>query len=186
MHLEDDNLHIPEPDPFFEKRVWAKVSSEIEADRRRKWRWVWLMVPAALAVAFFVGRFTKEPDGVTAIAYLPPKQMLQAATVDHLERSKAVLIETANGAPQSSQLRAEELLSTNRLLRRSAKDSGDLLTAELLEELERILLEVAHSSETINPGEATALRARIREQGLLFRVRLLEQNQKQNTELAEE
>lgn len=186
MHLDDDKLVIPEPDPFFEKRVWAKVSAGIEADRRRKWRWAWMLVPAALALAFFIGRVTKAPDGVTAIAYLPPKQMLQAATVDHLERSKAVLIETSNGTPQSSQARAEELLSTNRLLRRSAQNAGDLMTAELLEELERILLEVAHSSETMNPDEATALRARIREQGLLFRVRLLEQNQKQTTELAEE
>ncbi len=186
MHLDDEQVEIPEPDPFFEKRVWAKVSSEIEREERgRRWSWLWLLAPAALALAFFVGRATKAPDGVTAIAYLPPKQVLQAATADHLERSKVVLIETANGAPQSAQERAEELLATNRLLRRSAKANGDLMTAELLEELERILLEVAHSSETLNTEEATALRARIREQGILFRVRLLEQSKTKTTESAE-
>jgi len=185
MHLDDENLVIPEPDPFFEKRVWAKVASGIEAERSHRWRWLWLLAPAALAVAFFAGRVTKEPDGVTAIVYLPQKQILKSATVEHLERSKAVLMETANVAPQAVQERAEELLSTNRLLRRSAQNAGELQIAELLEELERVLLEVAHSSETMNPEEATALRARIRDQGLLFRVRLLENKNKQNTELVE-
>jgi cytosine/adenosine deaminase-related metal-dependent hydrolase len=70
-------------------------------------------------------------------------------------------------------------------LRRGAQQAGELQTAELLEELERVLLEVAHSSETMTPEEATALRARIREQGLLFRVRLLENKNKQNTELTD-
>jgi hypothetical protein len=183
MHWDDDSIQIPEPDPYFEKRVWTKVSIEIE--RERKTKWFWLLVPAALMLAFFVGRYTKAPDGVTAIAYLPQKQMLAAATVEHLEQSKAVLLETANVAPQAVQTKAEELLSSNRLLRRSAQSAGDLQTAELLEELERILLEVAHSAETLNPDEATALRARIREQGLLLRVRLVEQSKKQNSESAE-
>jgi hypothetical protein len=185
MHLDDEELKIPEPDAFFEKRVWAKVSADIAAERRRRWRWLWLLAPAALVVAFFVGRATKSPDGVTAIAYLPQEQMLKAATAEHLERSKVVLMETANGAPQLTQQRAEELLSTNRLLRRSAQTAGQLQTAELLEELERVLLEVAHSSETMTNVEATALRTRIREQGLLFRVRLLEQTNKTNAENAE-
>lgn len=188
MHLDDESLEIPEPDPYFEKRMWAKVSASIAAEQaQRSRRWLWLLAPAALAIAFFAGRVTKDPDGVTGIAYLPPQQLLKAATVEHLERSKVVLMETANGAPvPATQQRAEELLSSNRLLRRSASDAGDLLTAELLEELERILVEVAHSSSDMKPEEATALRARIREQGLLFRVRLLEQNKKQQTtEIAE-
>lgn len=183
MHLDDDSIPIPEPDEYFEKRIWAMVSGEIEREHKRNW--FWLLVLAALIVAFFVGRYTKAPDGVTAIAYLPPKQVLTVAMVDHLERSKAVLLETANVAPQAVQTQAEELLSTNRLLRRSLQSTGDLKTAELLEELERILLEVAHSTETLNSDETTALRARIREQGLLLRVRLIEQSKKQNSETAE-
>lgn len=176
MHLEDEDISISEPDPYFEKRVWAKVSAEIGVRRQR--RWSWLLAPAALGLAFYFGR-------VTAVPYLPQEQIRGAATVEHLERSQAVLMETANVSPQAVQARAEELLSTNRLLRRSAQTAGELQTAELLEELERVLLEVAHSSETMDPEEATALRARIREQGLLFRVRLLELTQKQKTELAE-
>ncbi|MCX6613452.1 MAG: hypothetical protein NTW74_21715 [Acidobacteria bacterium] len=181
MHLDDENLKIPEPDSDFEKRIWARVSAEMGARPGVSHKFLWMLVPAALAIAFFVGRSSKDPE----IVYLPQQQLLQAATSEHLERSKLVLIETANGAAPLAQARAEELLSTNRLLRRGAQEAGELQTAELLEELERVLLEVAHSSETMKPEEATALRARIREQGLLFRVRLLENKNKQNTELTD-
>jgi hypothetical protein len=181
MHLDDENLQIPEPDADFEKRIWAKVSTEMGARPGVSHKFLWMLVPAALGIAFFVGRSTKQPE----IFYLPQQQLLQAATSEHLERSKLVLMETANGAAPLAQARAEQLLSTNRLLRRGAQQAGELQTAELLEELERVLLEVAHSSETMKPEEATALRARIREQGLLFRVRLLENKNKQNTELTD-
>lgn len=180
MHWEDDEIEIPEPGPYFEKRMWAKVSAEMEAEQRRwKWRWLWLAAPAALVLAFFMGRATKEPEVIVAVNYV------KAATVDHLERSQAVLLETVNASPTGARARAEELLATNRLLRRSAQTAGELRTAELLEELERILVEVARSSDELKPEEAVALRARIREQGLLLRVRLMEQTTRQEAEVAE-
>jgi len=188
MHLDDEELKIPEPDAGFEARIWARVSRGVADEARPRWRWAWLAVPAlataALAIAFFAGRVTKAPDGVTPIAYLPQEQLLRAATVEHLDRTKIVLIETSNG--QATKARAEELISSNRLLRRSATQAGQLQTAELLEEVERMLVEIARSPETMSREEATALQERIREQGLLFRVRLLEQQQKQGKELAEE
>ena len=177
----------PEPDPKLEARVWAKVSKEIGVKRRSNWKWfAWpVIVMASLLVAFFVGRVTKAPDGVTAIAYLPQQQILRAAAAEHFERSQMVLMETSNGAARLTRARAEELISNNRLLRRSAEQAGQVGTAELLEELERVLLEIAHSPETMSQEEATALQARIREQGLLFRVRLLGKQDMKNTELAE-
>ncbi len=187
MHLDDEEIKIPEPDGGFEARIWARVSREIEAEARPSWNWKWMMVPAlaaALVIAFFAGRVTRQPDGVTAIAYLPQQQLLRAATVEHLDRTKIVLIETSNGG--ATRARAEDLISSNRLLRRSATAAGQFQTAELLEEVERMLVEIAHSPETMSQEEATALQARIREQGLLFRVRLLEQQHRQGKELAEE
>lgn len=187
MHLDDEEIRIPEPDSGFEARIWARVSREIEAETRTRWNWKWLMVPAlatALAFAFFAGRLTRDPDGVTAIAYLPQEQLLRAATVEHLDRAKIVLIETSHG--RATQARAEDLILNNRLLRRSATAAGQFQTAELLEEIERMLVEISHSPETMSREEAAALQARIREQGLLFRVRLLEQQQKQDKEFAEE
>lgn len=182
-----DSYTAPEPDPKLEARVWAKVSREIGVQRHWNWKWfAWpALIFASLLVAFFVGRVTKDPDGVTAIAYVPQHQILRAATAEHLERSQMVLMETSNGAARLTRVRAEDLISNNRLLRRSAEQAGQIGTAELLEELERVLLEIAHSPETISQEEATALQARIREQGLLFRVRLLGQQKKQNMELAE-
>ena len=182
-----DSYTAPEPDPKLEARVWAKVSREIGVKRRWNWKWFALpaLVLASLLVAFFMGRVTKAPDGVTAIVYLPQQQILRAATAEHFERSQMVLMETSNGAAPLTRVRAEELISDNRLLRRSAVQAGQVGTAELLEELERVLLEIAHSPETMSQEEATALQARIRGQGLLFRVRLLGKQNIQNTELAE-
>ncbi|WP_031494952.1 hypothetical protein [Bryobacter aggregatus] len=188
MQQDDEELIIPEPDAAFEDRIWARVSRQIDQEAKKSWNWKWFAVPvlatAALAIAFFAGRVSKDPDGITAIAYLPQEKMLRAATVEHLDRSKMVLIETTNSIGHKlPRGRAEELIANNRLLRRSAVQAGQIQTAELLEELERILVEIARSPESMNREEATALQARIREQGLLFRVRLLENEQKQPKEL---
>ena len=46
---------------------------------------------------------------------------------------------------------AEDLVATNRILRASADHAGEPALRSLLDDLERVLLEVAHS-----PAEATA------------------------------
>jgi hypothetical protein len=44
----------------------------------------------------------------------------------------------------------------------------------VLEEVERLLVEVAHRPSPIAPDELSALRQRIESRGLLFKVRVLE------------
>jgi hypothetical protein len=166
---------VPEPDARFEERVWSKVRGQIGARRRRFAWWVWMapvLAAACLAVAFYAGRATKDPDGVTAVVYLPPAKVLRAATAEHLERSEMVLVESANGEASAMRTRAAELLSQNRLLRREAVQAGKLATAELLDELERVLVEIARGPERMNQEQANALKARIADEGLLFRVRM--------------
>lgn len=177
-----DAIEPPEPAPDFEHRLLSRLSPQLRFKPQRSWlRWaIPIFALASLALAFWLGRTTHQPDGVTAIAYVAPDRVLLAETAHQLERSRLILMEAENfrAAEDSTDTlprdRAEDLLASSRLLRRGARAQGQTQIAEVLEEVERVLLEIAHSPDKISPEEATALQARIREQSLLFRVRFLE------------
>jgi hypothetical protein len=69
---------------------------------------------------------------------------------------------------------AEELLENNRLYRQTAAQVGEAGFEETLEDLERILLEISHSPDTVEASDIESLRRRIASLELLFRVRVLE------------
>jgi anti-sigma factor RsiW len=175
-----DSYTPPDLPANYPAQVWARLAPQIGVRNEAKfsWRPFGLALPAlaSLALAFYLGRVSNEPKPLPS----PAPQIFRAATADHLDLSLRVLLETVNATPNAKQgvqlprERAEELLSTNRLLRRSAQQSGQGQVAELLDELERILLAIARSPETLSSAEYSALEDRIAEQGLLFRVRVLE------------
>jgi hypothetical protein len=68
---------------------------------------------------------------------------------------------------------ADELVSANRLYRQTAVRSGELALAAVLEELERVLVEVAAGPDALTPGDLAELQRRIESRGLLFRVRVI-------------
>jgi hypothetical protein len=96
-----------------------------------------------------------------------------------------VLMEIANAEPEdasvkqvnlsSQRRRAEELLDENRLYRQTALQEGDTGIANVLDELERVLLDVAHSPGNVTPAQFKSIRQRIDDDGLLFKVRVLTQ-----------
>jgi len=106
-----------------------------------------------------------------------------------------VLVELANaGAPAAGRLdisyeqhSAEDLLESNRLYRQTAATNGDLATAALLEELERVLLEIAHSPSEMSARQLEELRKQIEDQGILFKVKIfgsrVEQSAQNSTSL---
>ena len=106
--------------------------------------------------------------------------MLLVAVGDHLERSQMVLVELANaGASQErpldisyEQRAAEDLLESNRLYRQTAASTGDVATASMLEELERVLLEIAHSPSAVSEKQLDELRKEIEDRGILFKVKV--------------
>ena len=75
------------------------------------------------------------------------------AVGDHLERSQMVLVELVNADTKSAvdisaeREMAESLLQENRLYRQTAQVSGKTRMATVLEDLERVLMEIAHSPE---------------------------------------
>jgi hypothetical protein len=159
-----DSFPVPERAPDYESRVWASVEKRLE--KRSRWlSFGWRPMFAAAAMALLVR--VRE-------------RVLLVAVGDHLERSQMVLVELANaGAPAKGNLdisyeqqTAEDLLESNRLYRQTAATNGDVATAALLEELERVLLEIAHSPSEVSGGQLEELRRQIEDRGILFKVKV--------------
>ncbi len=74
---------------------------------------------------------------------------------------------------------AEDLVGQNRLYRQTAERVGDKATSLVLDELERMLLDISHSPEEVDWTEFDDLRRRIEKQGVLFKVKVLNTNVKQ-------
>jgi hypothetical protein len=149
-------------------------------------RWALAGALAALVLAAFVaGRFT-SPSVPTAPAADPVvavlgERLLLVAVFDHLDRSQMVLVELLNGsdaadfaAISAEQARARELVAANRLYRQTALQAGDNAIGETLEDLERVLLEIANAPENLTAADVAALREQIGARGLLFRVRVVQ------------
>jgi hypothetical protein len=154
------------------------------------WRWAAAGVALAglLTVAFMAGRFypRTRPGQPSQIAVASDPQarerVMLVAIGDYLERSQMVLIELANANAHgpldisSERERAQNLVSENRLYRQTAEHVGDAAVTNVLEELDRVLLEIAHSPSELTPEELGQLRQRFEAQGILFKIRVLVSN----------
>ena len=83
----------------------------------------------------------------------------------HTKRSARIDISTEQEAVLS-------LLPDNRIFRQTAVQLQDAQVATLLDDLERLLLDLSHRSAVISPDELDDIRTRIEPQGLLFKVRI--------------
>lgn len=186
---------VPERDEHYGQSVWQQIAPRLSERPAFSWRfWPKVAFPqrwglagamAALVIAaHFAGRLT-QPRG-TGVAGLPAEQVreriLVVAVGDHFDRSEVMLVELSNMSPSAvkgqrvdispEQRRAEELLEENRLYRQTALKNGDATLASILDELERALLDVAHSPERVTPAQFEKIRQRIEAQGILFKVRV--------------
>jgi hypothetical protein len=136
--------------------------------------------------AFVAGRFT-SPSSPAAPTTTEPAvadvgdRVLLVAVVDHLDRSQMILVELLNSNDaddfatiSAGQSRARELVTANRLYRQTAVQAGDNVIGETLEDLERVLLEIANAPENVTAEDVAALRDQIGARGLLFRVRVVQ------------
>jgi len=96
-----------------------------------------------------------------------------------LDRSQRALLELvnsqANGQTDISgtQTMVREILEDNRIIRRSAATGGQVAVAEVLDELERVLLDIVHSSPSISSEELSVLHSRLESQSILFKLRVI-------------
>jgi len=147
-------------------------------------RWALAASVAALAVgSFALGRVwdtpTTSPRVSLADVHELSKRMLRSEVEEHLERSQRVFVELVNAddsAPvrlASDRERAADLVAAGRLYRRSAEEMGDADTRDLLEDVERVLVEIANGPEVESSNDLSEVRARITDQDLIFRLRVM-------------
>jgi hypothetical protein len=148
-------------------------------------RWALAASVAALAVgSFALGRVWDTPTTTPKIAESIgtrelSERMLRSEVEEHLERSQRVLVELVNvddSAPvllASDRERAADLVAAGRLYRRSAEQMGDRDTRDLLEDVERVLVEIANGPDVESSNGLSEVRARITDQDLIFRLRVM-------------
>jgi hypothetical protein len=193
-----ETLPVPERAESYGAEVWRLVRPQLAKPARTRepdsWRlfpwprWAFAAALGSLVLgAFLAGRFWSHPptNSAPAIAQSQPlstgarERVLLTEIGDHLERSQLALIELINGKTNGAvditaeQVLARELASVNRLFRRAATDAGEPGLASVLEELERVLVEVANGPARLSADEFAALRERIDTDGLLFKVKVL-------------
>ena len=189
-----DEVDVPDPGEGFEHRMWQKIAPRLEENKARWWEgWfrprrlaVLGAVAALVVLAFYVGRKTVPvpPVAESADANKVRERVLVVAVGEHLGRSEMVLMELENAPTQpgektvsigATQKRAEDLVKENRLYRETALQAGDQAMASTLDQLERALLDIANSPQQVTPAQFESLRKRIEAQGLLFKVRVVQQ-----------
>ena len=183
---------VPDRGPEYGQEVWRElVRREARIGSRTRLGWPrWLMprqlaamgaVAALIVIAFVAGRISRPRDaGPPTSVSIARERLLATALSEHLEQSERTLLEITNinsDGPvdiTAEQQRAESLLKGNRLYRQAAARQGHLALTDVLEDLERVLLDVARSPGELSAGDADRLRARVEDQELLFRLRVLE------------
>jgi hypothetical protein len=139
---------------------------------------------ALLLGAFFAGSLWQRRSGQAAATNRNANQIreriLLVTVGDHLERSQMVLAEIENEPDSDGRLDisrerqiAEDLLDDNRLFRVTARTTGDNSMASVLDDLERVLLEIVHSPSEVSGDQLKQLQTQIQDRGLLFKVRVL-------------
>jgi len=195
---EVESEPIPERDESYGAEVWARLQPRLEAEGHRRHWWhamgaamTWPRLAmggaaAALLVAAFVaGRFSVQPVPRTEVAQAEApsdaarERVLLGAVGSHLDRSRVVLTEIAHrngGAAADISLEratASDLIADNRLYRQAAVRNGDAAVAAVLEDLERVLVEIASSPSPASHDDLARWREQIDTKGLLFKVTVM-------------
>jgi hypothetical protein len=188
-----DTLPVPDPGDDYGRRLWQQIAPRLPEKRERWWQ-AWfepkrLAAIGAVAVliiaAFLAGRISRRDRTPDAMANKEQvrERVLVVAVGEHLGRSEMMLVELSNAEPKDrttkqvnisgEQRRAEDLLEENRLYRQTALEEGDAGLASVLDELERVLLDVAHSPEQVTPAQLESIQKKIEARGILFKVRVV-------------
>ena len=191
-----DAAPAPEPADGFERTMWARLEPALPS-RRAGW-FSWLAIaPARLALAaglvvlvagaFLAGRLWQrggpEPSVQTAGGAKAAEDVRERVLLidlgEHLDLSQMMLVELVSAGDETGMdmsaesARAEQLLAANRLYRQTAEATGDTGLAQLLDELERVLVDVSASPGQMSADDIAQVRQRIDHNGLLFKVRVV-------------
>jgi hypothetical protein len=195
MTLVDSAAPVEAP-AGFERTAWARLEPQLDANTAgwRIWFPQWVLaggVAALVMAAFVAGRVSSgDPTPGSApglVANIAPERVLQAEVGDHLDRTQMMLTELANADTDHADVLADEqgravdLVAANRLIRQSAEQAGDIVIADVLEDLERVLMEIANAPADASSNDLTDLQSRITDEDLLFRLRVIVSEMRQRT-----
>lgn len=182
-----DSTPVPSRGADYGQQIWSRIAPKLPG-ARRKWfsfpqRWVAAAAMATLVIAaFLAGRYslrsTTAPSPIIATAGQVRDRILLVSVGDHLERSHMVLVELANSSDKQLDITPERemagnLVEANRLYRQTAAAAGETGVASILDDLERVLIEISNSPDNLSGEQLEALRSRIQAEGLLFKVQIV-------------
>ncbi len=194
-----DAIPVPDPGEEYGAKVWRQIANRLPEGAPKKdanWWSAWLaprrllaagVAAALLVLAFYAGRKTGPgKDGEEIVdASKVRERVLLVAVGEHLGKSEMILMELSNAQPgdagkkliniSTAQKRAEDLVDENRLYRQTALEGGDNAIASTLDELQRVLLDVANSPAEVTPAQFESIQKRIAAQGILLKVRVVRQ-----------
>ena len=186
-----DTMPAPALPDGFERTVWARLEPALP---KKHGPLSWLFAtPSTLAWAativllitgaFFAGRVSQTgvAPGTATTTQEVREGVLLAALTEHLHRSQTMLVELVSaGDPDTADVDislerdvASELVAANRLYRQTAAETGDAAVTQLLEDLERLLVEIAASPDHLSAEDMERVKQRITAKDLLFKVRVV-------------
>jgi hypothetical protein len=179
----------PEPPLDFGRSVWASLAPQLVEQRRPVLPMrTWFAIAAAMVLligAFIAGRASRPPQQPSLTAGLSPQaraRIFAITMADHLDRAEVLLTELENSdnkddaAFASERERARDLVQEGRMMRQMVASRGEADMLPLLDDLERVVLEIANSPDTATPRELRELKQSIGSESLLFKVRIVESN----------
>ena len=176
-----DSIPAPARDMDYGAQVWRRIEPLLPVPVRRHRGWLavgrhWaagLAFAGIMAAAFLASRSHPRSSRPAQAAADPQagERLLSVAVGDYLERSQMVLT---------------ELASENRLYRQTAVRANDAAVAGVLDELERVLLDIGHRPSRMSIRELETLREKLESAGILFKIRVLGSNVRSQEESAVE
>lgn len=192
---------VPQPDL---ERNWQRLRGNLSVltpEPRRRffprfalWSGAGLAAAALLLVAFVTIHVTRDRDHIAAL--LPAltrvthpntainghgpltTEPTDTGVVNHLDAAERLLTEvnhTSGSLDPATRAQAHDLLLSNAVYVRTARDHGDLAQAAVLDDLGRVLTTL--DNEPSSPHSTLQLRLEMNTSGLLLDIRILRQNQ---------
>ena len=180
---------LPEPQPVARRWQWMPalgMAAAIVVSVAVGYLWRANHEPRALPSAISAGRApttTVVPVNASANDLQRTRErVLLSALSNHFQQTELLLTELMNSPDDGradldfERATAGDLVASGRLYRLTAQQNGDLQLAQMLDDLESVLVEVARSPQKVDRKDFQSLRTRIDDQDLLFKVRAVSQN----------
>jgi hypothetical protein len=180
-----------EPSDGFERTAWARLEPELRPGPSGWLSWLvcsparlaWLgLIVVLVTGAYVAGRLTPATGVAPARSTMSQvrERILLIDLSAHFDRSQLVLVELVSAEGSGDRVdisaerdRARELVAAGRLYRQTAAGTGDARLVEVLDELERVLVDVAASPSEMAREDLESVQQRIDAAGLLFKVRVV-------------